>query len=646
MDLILRPLSGISFGSPFSPRANGFGAHDEPGGRRRGKIPIALRPNYAIPTIVIMVLLAIGIEVATFFSQKNHGFKTGNRLSTDTVQWLSGFLPTLLVAPLVWMWRGVDNGFKRLQPYVNMSRGPFPPEESVLMDFEHASLITVIKKSFRFGYFLVFSSSLIVALNILLHPMAGSFFLVKPAMETGPSPDPVRNINQIGLNPNYKDITAFVAAAGFAEAAAFHNLSDPPFISKTWAVAQFQFPVDVTRNSTITVNTTGILTNVGCSKPASSQLNQPSNGSGNWTLSASLGQGTGCQVSQSIDISAATNQYGVEALTGCSPTGGGTQFEAPFAPAFFWFYAVRQSTGQPDARGIFCFPKIEAHDVTVTVDGATSLLVSVNSTGTVDSNSNNVTSGGFAGKAFNGIAFESAADFNLSDTFVNARALSVESGIPGSIFRVASDPNNPMGGLDNVFDDPNGFLDLTTKIYTQYLSITASSNYFVAASTNIKADLTLWPNRLWISARNAHALTALLLLVAFTGTVLHLIHRQQRKRLYLASRPGSFAHYMSLLPDVPPGRSQNAPSKETPSLSPYDSKRAMRKKLNGLEFMMDQRGKIVPVIPMQNMQPATPGPAGTSRDPLYTPSEDPEKALLDDGVEPFTDYPSRPGPSS
>lgn len=43
----------------------------------------------------------------------------------------------------------------------------------------------------------------------------------------------------IGLAPDIRDLSAFVAAAGFAEAAAFHGLPDPPFITGGWATAEF-----------------------------------------------------------------------------------------------------------------------------------------------------------------------------------------------------------------------------------------------------------------------------------------------------------------------------------------------------------------------------------------------------------------------
>jgi len=227
--------------------------------------------------------------------------------------------------------------------------------------------------------------------------------------------------------------------------------------------------------------------------------------------------------------------------------------------------------------------------------------------------------------------------------------LAVESGVPGAIFRVASDPNGPAGGLQNVFQDANGFLDLTEQIYTQYLSLCALANYFVLANSNVNAQLTTFPQRLWISPRNAHGLAALLLLMAITETVLHLLHRRQRRRLHLATRPGSVAHYMSLLPNVPLSGPGNVTPRDgpVPSLNPTDSKRAMRRKLEGMEFVIDEAsGRIIPVIPLQNQQlgvPRSPGQSErqswrASREPRYTPIQEEEKAPLGEyTVEPYVD---------
>lgn len=46
--------------------------------------------------------------------------------------------------------------------------------------------------------------------------------------------------------------------------------------------------------------------------------------------------------------------------------------------------------------------------------------------------------------------------------FVEARATSISSGIPGAIFRLAS-----QQGLQREFDDETGFFTLTDKIYVR-----------------------------------------------------------------------------------------------------------------------------------------------------------------------------------
>jgi hypothetical protein len=50
----------------------------------------------------------------------------------------------------------------------------------------------------------------------------------------------------LGLAPDVNELNAFVAAAGFAEAAVFHGLSDPPFINSEWATAEFTVRTHIT----------------------------------------------------------------------------------------------------------------------------------------------------------------------------------------------------------------------------------------------------------------------------------------------------------------------------------------------------------------------------------------------------------------
>lgn len=56
---------------------------------------------------------------------------------------------------------------------------------------------------------------------------------------------------------------------------------------------------------------------------------------------------------------------------------------------------------------------------------------------------------------------------NSTNPFIQARATATNNGIPGAIFRAASElPNGPQG----TFDLPNGFLDLTSQVYVRLSS--------------------------------------------------------------------------------------------------------------------------------------------------------------------------------
>ncbi|KAG6840029.1 hypothetical protein C0991_009474 [Blastosporella zonata] len=66
---------------------------------------------------------------------------------------------------------------------------------------------------------------------------AGSIFQLQQKEQVYPTP--VTSLKDIGLVPDVDQLDAFVAAAGYTEAAVFHDLPDPPFIHGGWATAQF-----------------------------------------------------------------------------------------------------------------------------------------------------------------------------------------------------------------------------------------------------------------------------------------------------------------------------------------------------------------------------------------------------------------------
>jgi hypothetical protein len=102
------------------------------------------------------------------------------------------------------------------------------------------------------------------------------------------------------------------------------------------------------------------------------------------------------------------------------------------------------------------------------------------------------------------------------DPFIQSRATATNSGVPGAIFRFASQlPNGPQ----SVFDAPNGFLDITKQVYvchyhtcyqylpvdvlnhfsqTQHLSVSAKSIYFVGTNVTLNSKMTFLAPRLWI----------------------------------------------------------------------------------------------------------------------------------------------------
>jgi hypothetical protein len=86
------------------------------------------------------------------------------------------------------------------------------------------------------------------------------------------------------------------------------------------------------------------------------------------------------------------------------------------------------------------------------------------------------------------------------------------------------------------------------------------------------------------SALPAHVLAIIMIIIGAIGIPLHVLHRAQRKRLLLATNPGSIASIIAL----------TARSGFGELLLPYDDEHQIEKKLDGLRFRLDRRtGAIV-----------------------------------------------------
>jgi len=393
----------------------------------------------------------------------------------------------------------------------------------------------------------------------MLQPLVASIFQIRLLQQTNDTT--AISVKDIGLVQDVDQLNAFVAAAGFAEAAVFNDLPDPPFIQGGWAAAEFVFPTDPVVNGMMTVNTTGIQTTVNCANPAENPI--IGGGGSNMTITSSSVDG--CNQTVNFDPTAANQQYGVTNAQ-CP----GNSEDIRFQPVMFWYFHLRADNNATEAKTVFCAPKIKAFNIMATANLNNGSLASVQPLNNYTT-ANNVTGVPLSGQAYNSVIFPPS-----NNPFIQARATATNSGVPGAIFRFASQlPNGPQ----STFDLPNGFLDITRTVYTQHLSITAKSIYFVNTNTTLTSQMSFLASRLWMDPLPGHLLAIVLFFIGFMGIFLQLINRRQRQNLALTAPPGSIAAVVSLTSRSGFGE----------LLLPYDDEETLEKKLYGLRFKLDRR---------------------------------------------------------
>ncbi|KAJ3929634.1 MAG: hypothetical protein NXY57DRAFT_1015895 [Lentinula lateritia] len=527
-------------------------------------IPVALRLPILIGVPLSLLLLAVGLEAAILFSQRHNGFSVPekNVISFASAQFLLSFVPTMIVIPPAWFYRVLDWHIRWYQPYVVMSRGNAKPQESVLLDYVTLGSVFSIINSAKFKHRVITWSTLTALATYILQPLAGSMFQLQNL--NTPTDTTVNSTRAIGL-ADFSDLTAFVSSAGFAEAAVFNSLPDPPFIRNSWTIAQFEFPSKDYLNGTMTVNTTAIQTTTNCLGPEGTPSLTASDGG--FIISSTSADGC-TQTAEASNTAVSSQQYGVVNVPDtCS------QLNITQRPVMFWFFH-HAANGTPEARTVFCKPTLQAFNVEATANLNNQSVVGVLE---LDSNvpSNNVT-GPFANSPFNGVIFE-----NQTDPFIQARATATTNGVPGAIFRFAA---QSPGGADAVFSADNSFLDITSTVYTLYLAVVAQSIYFVPQDSTMDAQLSSIAPRLTINPLPGHALAFFLFFIGLVGVLVHIISRRQRKGLYLSTPPGTIAATIAL----------SAHSGFGELLMPTDDEETLERKLSGLRFSIDKRtGAIV-----------------------------------------------------
>jgi len=463
-----------------------------------------------------------------------------------------------------------------MQPYVLLAKGHARAEDSLLLDYIVMNKFVALFHAIRKRHWLVYVSMITGIGTNLFQPFAGALISFKQVEDTLSTVG--QTVTTVGLSPDFGDLNAFLAAAGFTEAAAFQKLPDPPFVKQGWASAQINLDGATGLNPTIQYMNAGVRSSPNCVHPP--QVSLDTSNTNNVTITASTPDG--CTSIASFNPNSTEQQYGSSPgiATTCNlPSNTSSQF----LPVMFWFFRQQTDNGQssPQGQAVICRPTIQVQNVLSrvfmtngTVDSV-DLEVNNNYTG-----QNNVTGGFLNGQAFNGVLLSDLAGNN---TFIQARATAIRSGIPGAMFRLASQSEE---GLGFYFSNPDGFLNLANTIYTQHLSVSAKSIYFVPFDDLVGVTMKQLVNKIVVDELAAIVLSVLLIGTGVIGILIHWLHLRMRRhaKLHLTSQPGSIATSVAL----------TAHSGFGTLLLPYDDTETMRQKLKGMRFSLDARtGAIV-----------------------------------------------------
>ncbi|KAG7092022.1 hypothetical protein E1B28_008404 [Marasmius oreades] len=523
--------------------------------------PLPLRPIFYIPYIVLLVLLAVGLEIAFHFSQKNTGFKVHgnpNALGKQAGVWHYIYtLPLVALAMcIVGVWAWTDIEIKKLQPYVDLVQGNSPPHKSLLLDYTRTHNFFVWFDALSNRHYTVTIAALLALASLAFQPLSASLLEVRDIWWSLPLSTTTAN-SVFGLSPGIADpnspvgdTSVFLSAAGFAAAAVSYDVPNPPFVTIAddgtgWTLMDVKVPPELPRNgTTVAMNTTAINTNVNCRSTSVNMAQQ--GGPGNW-INTIQDSATNCGLTFNVSKTGPT-LFGASVAI-CSNTSTSNLND----PVIFWFFTY---VPQPRASATICTPTVKMFEVTATLrldEGLDGNVIKVvqgkpfdqtkspfagsagNLSALVDSSTGSI-------KAFNGIVWNSTLTTN--DSSIKDRMSAVGVVMPAAIFRSASSGDVGVAGAFTA----DKFPDLSNKVYTSYLSLVAKSLYFVQppAGTNVQLQPKTTVKRLFLSAFSTHFLTALLLILAIFSIFIHVTHTYSRRNLHLRHLPGTIASAVSI----------------------------------------------------------------------------------------------------
>ncbi|KAI9458861.1 hypothetical protein BJY52DRAFT_399314 [Lactarius psammicola] len=503
--------------------------------------PIPLRTWFWVSYVCVLVAGAIALEVALHFSHKNDGWPTKENAEKGILHYVYTLPPVGVTMILVGIWAWTDIEVKRLQPYVDLLHGGSPPQRSLLLDYTrtHNALVWVKATSNR--HYIVALASLMALVALSFQPIAAALFSVRDVYKTLPETS-VNNLRAISLNLNeqVQDLTSFLGASGLASASIVYGLGDPEFVHDGYTIGAFELPLNLATNGTLKTNTTGIFSDPGCRDPDQPvTLNRLSDGSG-WNNSATF---SGCQYSWQVDNNS-VHLFGAQTLSNCTAF---DTTDASFAPAIFWFFTYSPT---PMASVTMCAPRITLLNVEATVDLSSTNLTRVGPLGNLTVGqgqltqyAGNITGAPLYGRAYNGLNWTSL----ISDPFVNARAGAIQLQLPAAVFQNAI---QSAEGLTAAFVN-NTFASLSATVYSKYLSNVATLLYFVDAPQPITVTVWTFQKRLFLSDVAVHLLSVGMLVLSLFGTIMHILHRYDRRGLRLLHAPGTLASAAAFTAQTP-----------------------------------------------------------------------------------------------
>ena len=327
-----------------------------------------------------MLAIAAAIEVAYAYAWKMNGysvdllakygspqfFSVSLSLSTVTLADLSllqSFLPVLAIVPFSLYCLTVNHEVYRLQPYISASHGNAPPQQTVLISYINQNRLYAAIGALKNGHRMVLIVTLLTSITAFWQPLAATLFVVRSTNHIITDFSPVVVTAQLGVNPTFTDLDAFLAAAGYTEAAVVHGLGDPPFVRGGWTVAPFDFP-NQPKNATIALDVPAVLVDPRC-ETLTPQLSKTAEGS--YNVSATLGS---CVYTFSADQTDGDDAFGVCRPANCTADDQTANMQDPFKPVVFWSFTF----DGPTASMVRCSPKIETHLVNVNISLSSHLI--------------------------------------------------------------------------------------------------------------------------------------------------------------------------------------------------------------------------------------------------------------------------------